>query len=937
MSHTLIRSFVALVPFALAACGGGGGGGGGDGGVLGGTITVAAAAVSSETEPNDALDTAQRLPALVAGASVAIHGSVSATDPFDGFGWTARERVGVEARLERLGGAGAAELRLYDPVALQFVEPRESADGVLSFVARGAVQLVVSAREDAPEECRYRLSWRTFDVGAAVSEGLRDDADRARPLGALERGETLRVAGTVGVDDAEDRWLVGLPTASVLAVRGAGEHELELADATLSLSRPQFAARGAGLVTGAFGAQSLVEVAVRGAGAYELELTADAAFVAPVERVAALAEEGVRVDGRSFGAPALEARAAELLVSIADDARASALYAELSLVEVDRIPGGARLVRLADTPHGSAEAGRKTAARAWLAATRDGVEYAELNQIRRRADTTPDDTFYPLQWHYPLMQLPAAWDVTTGDANVTVAVIDTGETQHPDLDARQVAGFDFISDAANAADGDGRDADPTDEGDGSGPTPSSWHGTHVAGTIGAESDNGTGVAGVTWAGGIMHLRVLGKTGGTDFDIANAVLYAGNLANASGTTPGAPVDVINMSLGGPGSNTTLRDAIDDVRTLSNVVVFAAAGNNNSTQLFYPASYPGVISVAAVDLNAAKAPYSNHNSTVDIAAPGGDTGVDLNGDGYADGVLSTLLDDTGTSFVYAFYQGTSMACPHAAGLAALMRAVDPNLTPAEIETILTTTATDLGAPGRDNNFGWGLVNAAAAVNSAAGGGVLAPALALGSTDVTLLPGVDDATIVVTNVGNGLLAVDDPSVNTTSGGNWLAATRVVPANPTSTDTTGILIEVDRTGLADGTYDGTVDLTSNGGNAQIAVTLEVSSIVTPNVDIFVLVVDAFTFDTLAQDVVNPSTDLDWRTPDVIAGDYYIVAGSDDDDDGFIGGALDQYFGIYPTLNDPFPVTVNDGTSKKHLDFVVFDTFGNPAPKNGRKFALRR
>ena len=245
-----------------------------------------------------------------------------------------------------------------------------------------------------------------------------------------------------------------------------------------------------------------------------------------------------------------------------------------------------------------------------------------------------------------------------------VAVIDTGETPHPDLAGRQIAGYDFIASPSMSGDGDGIDANPFDEGDGNGLQPNSFHGTHVSGTIGAVSNNGTGVTGITWATGLMSLRVLGIGGGTNFDIANAIKYAARLANVSGTLPPQRANVINMS----------------------------SGNENSSSPSYPAAYPGVISVAAVDLNAQRAPYSNFGPTVDLCAPGGDTSHDLDNDGYADGILSTLMDGTSPPFtpIYAFYQGTSMACPHAAGVAALMLAVAPTLTPAEIETLMTSTA-------------------------------------------------------------------------------------------------------------------------------------------------------------------------------------------------------------------------------------------------------
>jgi serine protease len=160
------------------------------------------------------------------------------------------------------------------------------------------------------------------------------------------------------------------------------------------------------------------------------------------------------------------------------------------------------------------------------------------------------------------------------------------------------------------------------------------------------------------------------------------------------------NVINMSLGGPGASSTVQSAVTAARG-QGLVIFAAAGNENTSTRSYPAAYTGVISVAAVDRDAVRAPYSNFGSTIDLAAPGGDTSEDLDEDGFVDGVLSTLMDDSSgpPMPVFAFYQGTSMACPHAAGVASLMLAVDVTLTPAEIESILKSTATDLGAVGRD----------------------------------------------------------------------------------------------------------------------------------------------------------------------------------------------------------------------------------------------
>jgi serine protease len=307
-------------------------------------------------------------------------------------------------------------------------------------------------------------------------------------------------------------------------------------------------------------------------------------------------------------------------------------------------------------------------------AARPDVAWAQPNYLRH-AMLEPNDQYYGLQWHYPLISLPAAWDVTTGNATVIVAVIDTGQFAHPDMDpARFVPGFDFISDAANALDGDGIDGDPADPGDHAAGTASSFHGTHVAGTIGAFTNNGSGVAGVDWTARIMPVRVLGAQGGPDFDIAQGIRFAAGLPNDSGTVPTQRADIINMSLGGPGTSFVMQQAVADARAQGVIVVVAAGNENQDAGGFVPASFPEAVCVSAVDLQVQKAPYSNFGNAVDIAAPGGDTSVDRDGNGFADGVLSTLADDSGGGLVpiFKFYQGTSMATPHVAGVAGLMQA-------------------------------------------------------------------------------------------------------------------------------------------------------------------------------------------------------------------------------------------------------------------------
>ena len=213
------------------------------------------------------------------------------------------------------------------------------------------------------------------------------------------------------------------------------------------------------------------------------------------------------------------------------------------------------------------------------------IAYAEPNFIRH-ANIVPNDQYYQYQWHYRAINLESAWVDTTRGDGVIVAVIDTGvKSAHPDLAGQLVAGYDFISDSANAGDGNGIDSNPEDVGDGARAGESSFHGTHVAGTIAAASNNGTGVAGIAWNAKIMPLRVLGKRGGTDADIVQAIRYAARLTNSSSTLPAVKADIINMSLGGPSLSNTVQSAVDAARA-AGVIIVAAAGNENTNSLHIP---------------------------------------------------------------------------------------------------------------------------------------------------------------------------------------------------------------------------------------------------------------------------------------------------------------------------------------------------------------
>ena len=367
-------------------------------------------------------------------------------------------------------------------------------------------------------------------------------------------------------------------------------------------------------------------------------------------------------------------------------------------------------------------------------------ELVEPNYVYRPT-AVPDDHYYPYQWHYPHVSLTQAWDLTTGSDDVVVAVIDTGVlTHHPDLTSRllrdsrnRVVGYDFIRDPPMANDGDGIDPDPFDSGDSQSPGgDNSYHGTHVAGTIAAATNNRIGVAGVTWRGKVMPIRVLGVGGGTTFDIAQGVRYAAGLSNTSGRVPPVSANVVNMSLGRTneactplGVDRITRDALESAIAAGAVVV-VAAGNDNCHQPAPMTMVDGVISVGATD-HFGRAPYSNFGSTIDVVAPGGNMGVDQNGDGYFDGVLSTAGSGGGggVSHTYHFLQGTSMAAPHFAGIVALMLSVNGDLTPSDIDRLLAGNhpdpaadriSRDWGRSGRDDEYGHGLIDAHQAVRVA-----------------------------------------------------------------------------------------------------------------------------------------------------------------------------------------------------------------------------
>lgn len=331
---------------------------------------------------------------------------------------------------------------------------------------------------------------------------------------------------------------------------------------------------------------------------------------------------------------------------------------------------------------------------------------------KTQAAVTPNDTLYPQQWNLhdaKGISTPEAWATTQG-SGVTVAVIDSGIVKHPDLDANVLPGYDFITEPSIARDGNGRDSDPTDQGNweeagvcgaDSEASESNWHGTHVAGSIAAIMNNKRGIAGVAPNAKILPLRALGMCGGYDSDIADAMVWA-----AGGTVEGVPANthpaqIINLSLGGEGTcPATYSKAIAEVNKRGAILVVAAGNDDQDTSKIAPANCGGSIVVGSTNQKGQRSDFSNYGKIVDVSAPG-------------DGIMSTV--DLGTTVStgagYTEYDGTSMAAPQVAGIIALMKSVDPSLTADRAKQVLKQSAKPLTCD--VNACGAGIANAASAL--------------------------------------------------------------------------------------------------------------------------------------------------------------------------------------------------------------------------------
>jgi serine protease len=556
-------------------------------------------------------------------------------------------------------------------------------------------------------------------------------------------------------------------------------------------------------------------------------------------------------------------------------------------------------------------------------------EYVELNGIVEAQQVgygawPPNDIELGRMPHLDLIKLPDTFNALNSlnprpTYTPIVAVIDSGiVANHPDLTRMLVQGFDFVSDPNNGGDGGGIDSNPDDARQ---PPSAVFHGTHVAGTIAAETFNTAGIVGVAPMARIMPVRVLGINGrGTFNDIIQGLLFAAGLPNNSGTVPARKADVVNMSLGGQGTcPSSVQTVLQQVRA-QDVVVVAAAGNDSGQPVGTPANCQGVIAVSASSYSGVLARYSNVGPEVMVTAPGGD--FSRQSPAGVDQIFSTYATFTGSTRTpnYAGLQGTSMATPHVAGVMALMRAVNPAVTPAQIDTLFASNSLtdDVGTSGRDNQFGFGMINALKAINAAAAAAPPPPSglptLALSATRLDFGTILTQLQITLTRINNSTDSFASAIVSARNA----AAVTVTPAAGNPANGPYVLnVSVNRAFLNLGEDLIQVEITSAQGRK-----LRFDVIIAPRAStptglrgvgpVYVLGVHSVTLETLAEDqVINNATTYPYTLADLTT-PVIIVAGPDVDNDLFICGPSEPC-GVYPVLGGEITI-ISD--SRNGVDF---------------------
>ena len=571
------------------------------------------------------------------------------------------------------------------------------------------------------------------------------------------------------------------------------------------------------------------------------------------------------------------------------------------------------------------------------------VAVAEPNYLFRAyaTDTPENQPYYTYQWNMPMINMPNAWQLEpNAGQGVTVAVLDTGIYRsisggvagdwHPDLNANvSSSGYDFVSGSLDVDDQvpnlafgpSGPDNDPADPGDDRG-NGSSFHGTHVAGII-AAAVNGIGVTGVAYDATILPVRVLGKGGeGSAQDIINAINWVDNNGHPR-------AQVINMSLGGLSDSSLLEDAVNKAAS-DGIVIVAAAGNDGTDVKSYPAALNNVIAVGAVDGGKNLASYSNYGSWVDLVAPGGDPTRDANGDGRADYIVSTWADDSSGTAVpgYAGMAGTSMAAPHVAGVIALMDAANPGnpVTYNTFEQALQAgdLTDDLGPPGRDNTYGYGLIDAVKAITTAANPGTLPTILSPSPTVISFSGVTTSESLTLKQLGSTSIGTVQVTIPT-SAQSWLHVSSSSFDLTNDGDSKTLTVSINTANLPSTTQSFQSELDFQYQSKTLTVPVMVSlpdDAAQRNAGtLFVLLTQKDQNNNTkvvkqeTVQAVNGQYQFDFKN--LAPGQYEIKAGTDLDDDGYIctsGEACAEY----PALGSLQPITVTSNSAVTGLTMTA-------------------